>query len=135
MKKTHTLKYPIEVNGATISSVTIRRPTGGDMVAIGDQVADLMKFYSSNADAVKQITMAQAAASLMNEEPDLEALGVKITPPDSKVFFAMVTIAGRLAGIGETAELLDVEDLQEIAGKALATGEASGRGVAATGDE
>lgn len=129
----HDLAYPIEVNGATVSSVTIRRPKGSDMVAIGDQVADLMKFYSANARAVQEIATMQKAAELSGEEPDLEAVGAKMTPPDSKVFSAMVVIVGRLAGLGDAAGDLDVSDLQEIAAKALSTGEAPGRGVAKTG--
>jgi len=129
----HDLAYPIEVNGSTVASVTIRRPKGSDMVAIGDQVADLMKFYGANAKAIREIAFAQEAAKLSGEEADLEALGSKVTPPDSKVFAAMVAIAGRLAGLGDAAGDLDVSDLQEIAAKALSTGEAPGRGVAETG--
>lgn len=125
------LKFPIEVNGSTISSVTIRRPKGGDMVAIGDQVADLMKFYSVNAKAVQ--LFADAAAT--GEEVDPELIGAEMTPPGSKVFAAMIAIVGRLAGIGEAAAELDVTDLQDIAAKALSTGEAPGRGEAKTGGE
>ncbi|MDR6431312.1 phage tail assembly protein [Brucella pseudogrignonensis] len=134
-KKTHTLKYPIDVNGSTISSVSIRRPTGGDMVAIGDQVADLMTFYSSNAEVAKQIAFAEAAAKVTGTEPELDAIGAKITPPGSNVFSAMIAIAACLAGLGDNAGLLDVEDLQEIASKALSTGEARGRGEEQTGGE
>ena len=92
-----------------------------------------MKFYSANATAVQEIANAQAVAKLTGEEANLESIGAKMTPPDSKVFAAMVAIVGRLTGIGEAAEELDVTDLQEIAAKALSTGEAPGRGGAETG--
>lgn len=101
------------------------------MVAIGDQVADLMKFYSVNAKAVQ--LFADAAAT--GEEVDPELIGAEMTPPGSKVFAAMIAIVGRLAGIGEAAAELDVTDLQDIAAKALSTGEAPGRGEAKTGGE
>ncbi len=130
----HDLKYPITVNGATISSVTIRRPNGGDMVAIGDQVAELMMFYSSNAKALQEYVLAEATAKLSGTGADLEAIAAKMTPPTSAVFSAMVDIASRLAGLGEAAAELDVTDLQDIAGKALNTGEAPGRGTVETGD-
>jgi len=132
---THALHYPITVNGSTISSVSIRRPKGGDMVAIGDDVAHLMRFYSSNAKVVQEIADAQAVAKLTGKEADLEAIGSKINPPDGKVYQAMIAIAAQLAGLGDAAVELDVEDLQEIAAKALNTGEAPGRGAAKTGDE
>ena len=88
---------------------------------------------SANATAVQEIANAQAVAKLTGEEANLESIGAKMTPPDSKVFAAMVAIVGRLTGIGEAAEELDVTDLQEIAAKALSTGEAPGRGGAETG--
>jgi phosphoribosylformylglycinamidine (FGAM) synthase-like enzyme len=131
----HELKYPITVNGATISSVTIRRPKGGDMVVIGDQVAELMKFYTANAKAAQEIAVADAAAKLAGTEADFEAIAAKMTPPTSKVFSAMIDIAACLAGLGDGAAELDVTDLQDIAGKALNTGEVSGRGTEQTGDE
>lgn len=130
----HTLQYPIEINGSTVSSVTIRRPKGGDMVVIGDDVADLMRFYSSNAKAAQEINTAQVAAELAGSEPDFEKIAAKMTPPDSRVFSAMVAIVGRLTGIGEAAGELDVVDLQDIAAKALNTGEVPGRGAATNGD-
>ncbi|KAB2689646.1 phage tail assembly protein [Brucella tritici] len=131
----HTLHYPIEINGSTLSSVTIRRPKGGDMVVIGDDVAHLMRFYSSNAKAAQEINNAQIAAELAGSEPDFEKIAANMTPPDSRVFSAMVAIVGRLTGIGEAAEELDVADLQDIAAKALNTGEAPGRGAATNGDK
>lgn len=131
----HDLKYPITVNGSTISSVTIRRPKGGDMVVIGDQVAEIMKFYAANAKAAQEIAVAEAAAKLAGTEADFEAIASKMTPPTSKVFSAMVDIAACLAGLGDNAPDLDVADLQDIVGKALNTGEALGRGVEKTGDE
>lgn len=60
-------------------------------------------------------------------------IAAKMTPPTSAVFSAMVDIAGRLAGLGDAAAELDVTDLQDIAGKALNTGEAPGRGTVETG--
>lgn len=105
------------------------------MVAIGDDVAHLMRFYSSNAKVVQEITDAQAVEKLTGVKADLEVIGAKISPPDSKVYQAMISIAAQLAGLGEAAGELDVEDLQEIAAKALNTGEAPGRGAAKTGDE
>ncbi|ELT47717.1 phage tail assembly protein [Brucella intermedia] len=131
----HTLQYPIEINGSTVSSVTIRRPKGGDMVVIGDDVAHLMRFYASNARASQEINNAQVAAELSGSEPDFEKIASKMTPPDSRVYSAMVAIVGRLTGIGEAAEELDVADLQDIAARALNTGEAPGRGAATNGDE
>ncbi len=131
----HDLNYPIEVNGSTVTSVTIRRPKGRDMVVIGDQVAELMKFYTANAKAAQEIAVVEAAAKLAGTEADFEAIAAKMTPPTSKVFSAMIDIAACLAGLGDDAAELDVTDLQDIAGKALNTGEVPGRGTVQTGEE
>ena len=109
----YALKYPIENDGMTIASVTIRRPRGRDMVAIGDHLSTLIKFYN-----------------------DSEAAGDNgIAAPSSAVFGAMVAIAACLADLGDKAGDLDQDDLNEIITRALNSGEAPGRGEVLTGDE
>lgn len=108
------LKYPIEKDGLTISSVTIRRPKGRDMVAIGDDLSTLVKFY---------------------QEIEREGKDGGIAAPSSAVFAAMVSIAAQLADLGDAAGDLDQDDLNEIITRALNSGEASGRGEVLIGDE
>ncbi|WP_276200175.1 phage tail assembly protein [Chelatococcus sp. XZ-Ab1] len=127
------LKYPIEVDGKTISTVTIRRPKGKDMVVIGDHVAALARFYTSNAKAMKGSLEKAVAAGLKAAEDgasappvdDLDEIdAAELTPPDAAVYRAMVAIADRIADLGEAAGELDLVDLQEIATRSLNPGEA-----------
>lgn len=107
------LKYPFLKDGMTISSVTIRRPKGRDMIAIGDDLSTLVKFYK-----------------------EVESVGESgVAEPSSAVFGAMVSIAAQLADLGDAAGDLDQDDLNEIIKLALISGEASGRGEVLTGDE
>lgn len=125
------LQFPIEVDGKTVSSVTLRRPKGKDMVAIGDHVAALARFYSSNATAI--VGAAAKVAAVENGQNADEIDAGSITPPDAAVYRAMVEIASRLAGLGDDAGELDLVDLNEITARALNPGEAQGRGEAANG--
>lgn len=135
------LQYPLEVDGKTISTVTIRRPKGRDMVAIGDHVAVMARFYATNARAMQE-AIAKAAAGAQAAQggadapsaDDLDDIdATALTPPDANVYRAMVAIAARLADLGDAAEDLDMTDLQEIATRALNQGEAPGRGGARNG--
>lgn len=108
------LKYPFLKDGMTISSVTIRRPKGRDMIAIGDDLSTLVKFY---------------------KEVESEGNDGGIAAPSSAVFASMVSIAAQLADLGDAAGDLDQDDLNEIITRALNSGEASGRGEVLTGDE
>lgn len=85
-----TLNYPITRDGQTISSVTVRRPTGGDMVAIGDHFPVLMGLAEAGGDKLN------AAA-----------------------FRAMVEVAGALTGLGDDASMLDFDDLQTVVTQGL----------------
>lgn len=136
------LKFPIEVDGKTISTITLRRPKGRDMVVIGDHVASLARFYAANAAAMQGSLQAAVAAGVKAaqegaEAPNPDDLGgideTKLTPPDSAVYGAMVAIAAQLADLGDAAGDLDLVDLQEIAAVALNPGEAPGRGEAQSG--
>lgn len=126
------LQFPIELDGKTISSVTLRRTKGKDMVVIGDHVATLARFHASNATAIASIAKMTAATEDGGAIPDdINVDG--INPPDSNVYRAMVAIAGHLADLGEAAGELDLVDLQEITGLALNPGESQGRGKARNG--
>lgn len=138
------LQFPLEVDGKTISSVTLRRPKGKDMVAIGDHIAALARFYASNAAAMRGALEKAAAAGVKAaqdgaEAPPADEIGdidaAALTPPDASVYKAMVAVAAQLADLGEAAGELDLVDLQEIAARALNPGEARGRGVARSGGE
>jgi hypothetical protein len=117
------LTFPIDVNGSTVAAVTIRRPKARDMVVVGDHVAVLARFYDANVTA-----MARQASG---NEPETRS---GMTPPDAKVYAAMIALAGQLTGLGENAAELDLVDLQEIAGLALNPGEPQGRGEQGSGD-
>lgn len=136
------LNFPIEVDGKTISTITLRRPKGRDMVAIGDHVAVLTRFYAANAKAMQGNLEAVIAAGLKAAEEGAEAPNpddlddidtAALTPPDASVYAAMVAVAAQLADLGEAAGDLDLADLQEITARALNPGEARGRGEAKTG--
>jgi len=133
------LKYPIEVDGKTVSSVTVRRPKGRDMVEIGDHVAVLARFYAANAEALKDAIRKGAKASAKAARDGADGLedidATKLTPPDGKVYAAMLAVAARLADLGDAAGDLDFTDMQEIATLALQSGEAVGRGGARNGGE
>ena len=79
------LQYPLNRDGQSIASVTVRRPTGGDMIAIGDHLPVLM-------------ALADGDTAKLN----------------AGVFRAMVDVAGALTGLGEDAARLDFEDLQAV---------------------
>lgn len=128
----HTLAFPITVEGKEISSVTIRRPKGRDMAAIGDEVANLARFFARNS-----VVMAQAAAEFEKagkEMPD-DYMPAEASPPDASVYKAMIAVAATLADLGDAAADLDMVDLNAITGKALIAGEAVGRGAQTSGDE
>lgn len=138
------LKFPIEVDGKTISTLTLRRPKGRDMVAIGDHVSALARFYAANAVAMQGSLQAAVAAGVKAAQegadaPNPDDLGgideTKLTPPDGAVYAAMVAIAAQLADLGDAAGDLDLVDLQEIAARALNPGEAPGRGGTRSGGE
>lgn len=101
------LQFPIEHDGKTISSVTVRRPKGRDMVALGDHFPSLAKFDGKTGN----------------------------TTPDAAAFRAMVAVVGTLADLGEeVAGELDLTDLQAITVAAFANlGESQGRGKARSG--
>lgn len=126
------LKYPItDANGKSIAAVTIRRTTGGDLCEIGDEIATLARFYTSNANAISAMAEYSAALERGENPPEIDAS--QINPPGSGVYRAMVRIAGQIAGLGEDAKLLDSVDLQEIAARAVAVGESSGTGEKTSG--
>lgn len=94
----HTLKYPATIDGATVSAVPLRRPTGADMIAIGDHLPALMSLGRGEEVAV-----------------------------NAAVFTALVAVAGRLTDLGDKAGQLDWADLQDVVSKAMAAlGEAPG---------
>lgn len=136
------LQFPVEVDGKTISTITLRRPKGRDMVAIGDHVAALARFYAANAKAMRGSLEKVIAAGLKAAEEGAEAPNpddledidaAALTPPDAKVYAAMVAVAAQLADLGDAAGDLDLADLQEIAARALNPGEQAGRGGARNG--
>ena len=95
------LRYPIlnEV-GAELSSVSIRRPTGDDMIKIGDDVSLLMK---------------------MSENKDPTAM------MSASIFQAMVNVAAVLAGLGPLSGKLEFTDLAQVVTRGLeSVGEAEG---------
>lgn len=126
------LAFPITVDGKEISSVTIRRPKGRDMAAIGDEVAHLARFFARNSTV-----MAQAAAELAAAGKDLpdDFMPADADPPDASVYKAMIAVAATLADLGEAAADLDMVDLNAITGKALLAGEPVGRGAQTNGGE
>lgn len=133
------LQFPIEVDGKTISSVTLRRAKGKDMVAIGDHVAALARFYTANAKAVEKAISAglrvgegERNGPTPDDGDDIDVAAM--TPPDASIYRAMVAVAGQLADLGDAAGDLDLVDLQEIAARAFNPGEARGRGGAQNGD-
>lgn len=137
------LQFPIEVDGKTISSVTLRRAKGKDMVAIGDHVAVLARFYAANAKAMqgsieKAVSAGLKAAEAGDDAPGSNVLDdidtTSLTPPDAAVYRAMVAVAAQLADLGDAAGELDLIDIQEIAARALNPGEVRGRGGAQNGD-
>lgn len=104
------LRFPIDVDGKTISEVTIRRPRGKDMIALGDHFAAVARFENAGDGAV----------------------------PDAAAFRAMVAIVGTLADLGEDAAgELDMVDLTEVMTKGFAdVGKSSqGRGKSEIGSE
>lgn len=106
------LKHPIEFEGASIASVTLRRPKAKDMIAIGDHLPVLASLDTGDE--------AKAIANM-----------------DRKVFEAMVAVVGTLSQIGEPAAMeLDFEDLLAVASEAFDTmGEGKGDGADATGEK
>lgn len=122
------LKTPIEINGTTIASVTIRQPKGRDMVEVGDDFATLARFYAANARAITA-AMEQAAAAgaedaaAGKDAPDYGRLAgidaAAITPADASIYKAMIAVAGQMTGIGDGAAELSVPDLTEIATRAF----------------
>ena len=80
-----TLQYPLDRDGQTVSTVTVRRPTGGDMIAIGDHLPVLMSLAEGGTDKL-----------------------------NASVFTAMVDVAGALTGLGADASRLDFDDLQNV---------------------
>lgn len=98
------LEFPIVVNDATVSAVTVRRPTGSDMIAIGDHLPVLMALAGD---------------------------GDKATALTSDVFRAMVAVAGALTGLGDDAGKLDFADLQSVVTEGMS---ALGESPASAGD-
>lgn len=98
------LAYPLSINGQTISSLTIRRPSGADMVAVGDHLPALMALQDGD-----------------------------VTKLNAGVFAAMVAVAGALSGLGDDAGKLDFEDLQTVVTEALGALGKSPSGPATTG--
>lgn len=101
------LQFPIEVGGKSISSVTVRRPKGKDMVALGDHLSALSRFDGDTPGAV----------------------------PDAAAFRAMVASVAALADLSEEeAGELDLADLIEIANHGFAhLGNLKGRGTPKAG--
>lgn len=132
----HNLRHPIEIDGKTITTVTLRRPKGRDMVAVGDHIAVLARFYAANAKVVSAgiakaaaagAAAAQGGASAPPADEAEELAGIDasaLTPPDAAVYRAMVAVVGQIADLGEAAGDLDMADLQALAAQALAPGEA-----------
>jgi hypothetical protein len=116
-----TLKYPITVDGNEIAAVTVRRPTGADMVTIGDSAAALAEYYASLAPAVAA-AQAYAAAVEKGETPPTADIP-PIKAPGSAQYRAMVEVAGALTGIGDNAGKLDTTDLTAIVMKVISLGE------------
>ncbi len=115
------LKYPITIDGNKISSVTIRRAIGEDLVTIGDEIATITSYYAAQAPIVAA-AQAYIAAAKNGETPSDADIG-QIKPPGAAEYRAMVAIAGRLTGLGDNAGKLDGSDLSAIAVKVLALGE------------
>jgi hypothetical protein len=132
MQGKYDLKFPIEVGGKTVTSVTIRRPKGRDMVAIGDHVATLGRFYAANSKVFAEATQKAIAAGIAAaaegaSAPPVDALGdvdaTLLTPPDAAVYAAMVAVAAQICDLGDAAGDLDAVDLSQIATRALDPGE------------
>lgn len=139
----HDLKYPVEIKGNTISSVTIRRAKGRDMVAIGDKMKVVIKYFMSMASAsamtankpdAKKPEKAATDQPDIDQDDDLEFIDLsKFEAPGSDVYAGMVAICGQLCDLGEDAADLDTEDIQEIVIKVVNSGEHQGRGAARNG--
>lgn len=104
------LKFPVTVDGTTISAITLRRPKAKDMIVLGDHFPALAELDVSDT---------ASAASAMNR----------------KVFEAMVAIVSTLGSISDAVALeLDYEDLVTASTSALDfLGEAPGGGAEKTG--
>lgn len=95
------LKHPVTIDGAEIAAVNVRRPTGDDMIVIGDHLAALMKMAGGG----------EGAAPVL----------------DASVFLAIREVVGALTGLGANAGKLDFVDLQDIATVGMSgLGEAAG---------
>lgn len=101
------LEFPVDVDGKTISEVTVRRPKGKDMVALGDHFQALAKFEQAGESAV----------------------------PDAAAFKTMVMIVAVLADVGEdVASEMDMADLINVSTKAFQhLGNLPGRGTRRNG--
>lgn len=95
------LRYPIQGDSGTeLSAVSVRRPTGDDMIRIGDDVYLLMQ----------RSEMGEPTAMM-----------------SGAVFKAMVNVAGTLSGLGDLAGRLEFTDLAQVVTRALeSVGEAEG---------
>lgn len=114
--KSISLKYPIEIDGKTISELTFRRAKAKDMVVIGDHMPAL----SGAIDPADANNPAAIARSMTGE-----------------TFKAMIAVVGQLADIGEEAAAeLDFADLIPAVTEAMESlGEVGGSdGEAPTGE-
>ncbi len=108
------LKYPIEIEGKTITELAFRRAKARDMIVIGDYMPSLASIPDDANDP------ASAAKAMSGE-----------------TFKAMTVIVGQLSDIGEaTAGELDFVDLTDAVTEAMSgLGEAEGsNGEGQTGE-
>lgn len=69
-----TLQYPLDRDGQTISTVTVRRPTAGDMIAIGDAFRTMSSIGEAGVGADEFRAMTEIAGQLTGLGGDADKL-------------------------------------------------------------